>query len=164
MRSESAAESGTESGAGQHNAYVFSFATVRYRWHPLFGCQVRVAGVIGEGKSKIIRIEAPAGINGEIPAWMVEIEQCAKMSIGPPEVSLDRLVELSVYLRSLSSPAAGGKEDKDVEAASANDVADGASIRGAVASDTGGTEKGVGNCDRGPFSERLDGGKGRGFK
>lgn len=123
-----------------------------------------MTGVLGGGKSRTLRIEAPAGISRELPAWMVEIEQCANMSIGSPEVKLKRLVELSVYLRSLSSPGSGAKEDKDVEATSADDVADGDSIRGGVATDTGGTEKGVDNSGRGTLSERFDGGKGGGGK
>jgi hypothetical protein len=82
----------------QHSAYGFRFATIAYRWHPLFGRTFRVSPFRrGKALTCIYTDERP-DLCRELPNWMFDQGYCAGMTLGPPEISIEGLNELAVVL------------------------------------------------------------------
>ena len=91
-------------GASQrHSAYSFRFATIAYRWHPLFGRTLQVSPFRrGKALTCIYTHERP-DLCRELPNWMFDQSYCAGMTLGPPEISLEGLNELAGVLTALGT-------------------------------------------------------------
>ena len=93
-------------GAGanyRHSAYSFRFATIAYRWHPLFGRTLQVSPFRrGKALTCIYTHERP-DLCRELPNWMFDESYCAGMALGPPEVNIEGLNELACVLAALGA-------------------------------------------------------------
>jgi len=94
------------------NAHGTEFQEVLYRYHPWFGREVGVHGIVAKCDGVYFRC-AVAGGHGdrwlEVPAWMFERASCPGdlQLTAVPFVSLDALAELSALLdRALKTPTA----------------------------------------------------------
>ena len=85
-----------------HNAYVPERAIVHYRWSVWFGNSLPVVRRIDHGQGDWLICELPGGDTQTIPAWMTDATLCATFSSGPPEVSINALVELLSFLCALN--------------------------------------------------------------
>jgi len=85
----------------RHSAYGFRFATVAYRWHPLFGRTLQVSPFRrGKALTCVYSHERP-DLCRELPNWMFDAGYCASMTLGPPEISIEGLNELAAVLEAL---------------------------------------------------------------
>jgi len=78
--------------------------TVRYRWHPHFNLTLPVRQMAGQSGAQLL-CELPDGTLGLIPRWMTEVEECAGLSLGSPQVSVAALRRL----RELADKVARGR-------------------------------------------------------
>jgi len=82
----------------RHSAYGFRFATIAYRWHPLFGRTFQVSPFRrGKALTCIYTDERP-DLCRELPNWMFDQGYCAGMTLGAPEISIEGLIELAAVL------------------------------------------------------------------
>src|SRR6516225_5494211 len=87
----------------RHSAYSSRFATIAYRWHPLFGRTLQVSPFRrGKALTCIYTHEWP-DVCRELPNWMFDESYCAGMALGPPEVSIEGLNELAGVLAALGT-------------------------------------------------------------
>lgn len=94
-----------EAGAAnqRHSAYRFRFATIAYRWHPLFGRTLQISPFRrGKDLTCIYTNEGP-DLCRELPNWMFDEGYCAGMALGQPEVSIEGLNELASVLALLGA-------------------------------------------------------------
>jgi hypothetical protein len=101
-----------EAGAAshRHSAYGFRFATVAYRWHPLFGRTVQVSPFRrGKALTCIYTQERP-DLCRELPNWMFDEGYCVGMTLGPPQISIDGLGELAAVLALLGTRRSGNAD------------------------------------------------------
>lgn len=77
-----------------HSAHVGQEVEIHYRWHPLYGCRVRVHDCEQRHKGSVIHVEASPGIVTKIAAWMLDPIACAGMEAGQPRVSATALRDL----------------------------------------------------------------------
>ncbi len=82
----------------RHSAYGFRFATIAYRWHPLFGRTFRVSPFRRGKQLTCIYTDERPDLCRELPNWMFDQGYCAGMTLGPPEISLEGLNELAGVL------------------------------------------------------------------
>src|SRR2546421_9095594 len=91
---------GASRGSASHNAHIFETVTVYYRWHPLFGHSLRVfQHKKGQSGERTI-CQLVDGSMLTIPSWMLTPE-CAQLSFGPPQISVEALIELQHLLSTL---------------------------------------------------------------
>ena len=82
----------------RHSAYSLRFATIAYRWHPLFGRTLQVSPFRrGKALTCIYTHERP-DLCRELPNWMFDKRYCIGMALGPPEISIEGLNELAGVL------------------------------------------------------------------
>ena len=93
----------TAGGIKRDSAYRCEFAVVEYRWHPLHGKRLLVIRRTGRRGSEVLHVETRRGIAKELPAWMFDRATCSTMSLGPPQDSIEALLELREIL-DLASP------------------------------------------------------------
>lgn len=65
-----------------------------YRWHPLFGREIRVVRRVGRGWYELVHIEGIGCMSREFPAWMLDAAYCAAVTEGSPQVTVSALQEL----------------------------------------------------------------------
>ena len=91
-----------------HSAHVGQEMEVHYRWHPYFGCTVRVRRVEQRATGRFLKVQGPTGVVVSVAAWMLDAVTCAGMTIGAPLVDRGALMELHQLLidkgRSRRSP------------------------------------------------------------
>ena len=85
-------------GIKQHRAYRSSHATIEYRWHPLHGQKLALLRRVKVGGVDVVHVDAPSGCSREVPCWMTDAVTCSAMSVGPPAVDVDHLLELRRFL------------------------------------------------------------------
>jgi hypothetical protein len=71
---------------------------VHYRWHPYFGCTVRVRRVEQRATGLFLKVQGPAGVVVSMAAWMLDPVTCAGMTMGAPQVDRAALMELDQLL------------------------------------------------------------------
>src|SRR6266851_7638842 len=71
---------------------------VHYRWHPYFGCTVRVRRVEQRVTGRFLKVQGPTGVVVSIAAWMLDAVTCAGMTTGAPRVDCVALMELHQLL------------------------------------------------------------------
>jgi hypothetical protein len=71
---------------------------VHYRWHPYFGCTVRVRRVEQRATGRFLKVQGPTGVVVSMAAWMLDAVTCAGMTIGAPRVDRGALIELRQLL------------------------------------------------------------------
>jgi hypothetical protein len=113
--------SAASAGKQRHSAYGLQFATVAYRWHPLFGRTLQVSPFRrGKALTCIYTHERP-DLCRELPNWMFDESYCVGMTLGLPEISIDGFNELATVLASLgahrnrgahSHPSAASEHDR----------------------------------------------------
>jgi hypothetical protein len=81
-----------------HSAHVGQELEVHYRWHPYFGCTVRVRRVEKRATGLFLKVQGPAGVVVSMAAWMLDPVTCAGMTVGAPQVDRAALVELDQLL------------------------------------------------------------------
>lgn len=96
-------------GSPSHNAHLFETVTVYYRWHPLFGQSLRVCR--RRWKNNTV-CQLPDNTALCIPSWMLSPE-CARLSLGPPQIAVDALMQLRHLLSSLQLTSACDKPSLD---------------------------------------------------
>jgi hypothetical protein len=82
----------------RHSAYRFRFATIAYRWHPLFGRTLQVSPFRRGKELKCIYTNERPDLCRELPNWMFDESYCAGMALGQPEISIEGLNELATVL------------------------------------------------------------------
>jgi hypothetical protein len=96
----------------RHSAYGFRFATVAYRWHPLFGRTLQVSPFRrGKALTCIYTQERP-DLCRELPNWMFDKSYCVGMTLGPPEIGIEALNELAAVLAALGAPRKRGAHSR----------------------------------------------------
>src|SRR6516164_6587893 len=96
-------------GSPSHNAHLFEIVTVYYRWHPLFGQSLRVCRRRWQNNT-VCQLSDDTALC--IPSWMLSPE-CARLSLGPPQISVDALMQLRHLLSSLQLTPACDKPSLD---------------------------------------------------
>lgn len=84
--------------SNRHSAYGFRFATIAYRWHPLYGRTFRVSPFRRGKELTCIYTDERPDLCRELPNWMFDQGYCAGMTLGLPEISIEGLNELAVVL------------------------------------------------------------------
>jgi hypothetical protein len=74
------------------------FVAVEYRWHPLFGKELRLFRRTAHAGAAVVHVEASGTVSRELPAWMVDSSICKGMELGPPQVSIAALNELRLAI------------------------------------------------------------------
>jgi len=87
----------------RHSAYRFRFATIAYRWHPLFGRKLQVSPFRRGKELTCIYTNERPGLCRELPNWMFDESYCAGMTLGPPEINIEGLNELASILASFEA-------------------------------------------------------------
>ena len=90
-------------GGHRHSAYGFRFATIAYRWHPLFGRTLQVSPFRRGKELTCIYTDERPGLSRELPNWMFDESYCAGMTLGQPEISIAGLNELASVLASFNA-------------------------------------------------------------
>ena len=87
----------------RHSAYRSQFVVIEYRWHPLYGKRLRISRRSARAQSTTIDVEVRPGLSRELPAWKCEASACSAMSLGPPQVSINALIQLRAVLTDRST-------------------------------------------------------------
>jgi hypothetical protein len=87
----------------RHSAYRFRFATIAYRWHPLFGRKLQVSPFRRGKELTCIYTNERPDLCRELPNWMFDESYCAGMTLGPPEINIEGLNELASILASFEA-------------------------------------------------------------
>ena len=82
----------------RHSAYRFRFATIAYRWHPLYGRTLQISPFRRGKELTCIYTNERPDLCRELPNWMFDERYCAGMTFGPAEISIDGLNELASIL------------------------------------------------------------------
>src|SRR5271170_2427210 len=69
----------------RHSAYSLRYATIAYRWHPLFGRTLQVSPFRRGKDLKCIYTDERPDLCRELPNWMFDEGYCAGMALGAPE-------------------------------------------------------------------------------
>jgi hypothetical protein len=77
-----------------HSAHIGQEVEVHYRWHPLYGQQVKVRDIEQRGGSQVVHIEAAAGVVKMIAGWMLDAAICSAIELGEPRGTVATLSEL----------------------------------------------------------------------
>jgi hypothetical protein len=77
---------------------------VLYRWHPFYGCKLRLVKTARVAGIDDLYCETPGGIVLAIPRWMTDPGRCAAMEVADPVIGLRALAELRGLLDGLKSP------------------------------------------------------------
>ena len=83
-----------------HSTYRSRFVTVEYGWHPLHGRRLQARSV-DRREGIVLLVEGDLHISRRLPMWMCDPATCRSMTLGPPQVRVDALAELSEVLASL---------------------------------------------------------------
>ena len=83
---------------GSHNTYALELATVRYRWHPLYGQALRVHRRMTDCRGEHIFVELGDGTICSLPVWMFSPDCTVKCSLGPPLIAIEALKSLQDLL------------------------------------------------------------------
>jgi hypothetical protein len=81
-----------------HSAHVGQEIEVHYRWHPYFGCTVRIRRVEQRATGLFLTVQGPTGVVVSMAAWMLDPVTCAGMTMGAPQVDRAALMELDQLL------------------------------------------------------------------
>lgn len=73
------------------------------------------------GDSEVVQVDAPAGYSREIPAWMVDAEECVALTKGCAQVDVRALEELHALLASARATVAPLRKTQDSRAEEAGD-------------------------------------------
>jgi len=87
----------------RHSAYRFRFATIAYRWHPLFGRTLQVSPFRRGKDLMCIYTDERPGLTRELPNWMFDESYCSGMTLGQPEISITGLNKLASVLATFSA-------------------------------------------------------------
>lgn len=96
----------------RHSAYGFRFATVAYRWHPLFGSTLQVSPFRRGKALTCIYTEERPDLCRELPNWMFDAGYCAGMTLGRPEIGIEGLNELTIVLTALGANRKQGAQSR----------------------------------------------------
>jgi hypothetical protein len=94
----------------RHSAYRFRFATIAYRWHPLFGRKLQVSPFRRGKELTCIYTNERPDLCRELPNWMFDESYCSGMTLGAPEISIEGLNELAGVLASFGANRKGGAQ------------------------------------------------------
>src|SRR5262249_48029048 len=76
-----------------HTAHVGLVARIKYRHHPLFGRQVRIARRCPNDSPDSVVVLLPNGTSCTLPRWMLDPAACATLLDAPhPFIALDALI------------------------------------------------------------------------
>jgi len=101
-----------DAGSNRHSAYRFRFATVAYRWHPLFGRALQVSPFRRGKELTCIYTNERPDLCRELPNWMFDENYCSSMTLGQPELSIDGLNELVSVLALLGANRVGRAQSR----------------------------------------------------
>ena len=114
--------SSIELGTKRHSAYRLSKIKIKYRWHPMNGQTIQVTRKVKRHGCDVLHFENDPGRPREIPAWMADTEECAVMSTGSAQVSINALCELRRLLDTLASAKASSEVSSQLETNNATDT------------------------------------------
>jgi hypothetical protein len=72
---------------------------IQYRWHPLFGQELKLQRVARFPRGEYVFCELPDGTIAGLPAWMTDATVCGSIKVGMAMVSAEALAELRGVLR-----------------------------------------------------------------
>jgi hypothetical protein len=132
-----------------HCAHIGQTVVIKYRWHPLYGREVRRQYSEHRASGEVVHVETDPGNVIVVPAWMLDPIVCGGMRLGDPHLDLVALQDLDRLLVALGfrSSSRGGpevaKEDVHVpegrSAGSISPVQPGIRRRGGVEHDARGS-------------------------
>jgi hypothetical protein len=79
----------------RHSAYRFRFATIAYRWHPLFERTLQVSPFRRSKELTCNYTNERPDLCRDLPDWMFDESYCVGMKLGQPEISIEGLNELA---------------------------------------------------------------------
>ena len=77
-----------------HKTRICRVTVIAYRWHPLHGQQVTLLWAQQFSGREYAVCRLSNGTQHPVPAWMLDVSQCAQHGAGPPMLSLHALQEL----------------------------------------------------------------------
>ena len=92
--------SGPEPSRG-HSARIGQEVVVHYRWHALYGRQLRRHRGERRAGGDVVHLEVAPGVVTVVAAWMLDAVACADMEIGAPRVAVPALADLHRLLATL---------------------------------------------------------------
>src|SRR5580658_2030123 len=93
--------------APKHNAHSPKTVRIQYRWHPLFGQDLKLHRTARFPRGEYVFCELPNGTIAGLPAWMTDPGTCASIEVGQVIASAEALIELrSLMDRVMSSAGA----------------------------------------------------------
>ena len=84
-----------------HSAHIGQEVVVHYRWHALYGRQLRRHRGERRAGGDVIHVEVAPGVVTMVAAWMLDAVACADMEIGTPRVVVPALADLHRLLATL---------------------------------------------------------------
>lgn len=93
--------SAASAATDRHSAYSLRFATITYRWHPLFGRTLQISPFRRGKELKCIYTDERPDLCRELPTWMFDESYCSGMSLGAAEISIEGLNSLVEVLAAL---------------------------------------------------------------
>lgn len=85
--------------------------TIHYRWHPLYGQNVRVLKHVARDADLYVFCELPDATVCALPSWMTDAGACSSHSLGAPMAAASVLAELSALLN-VAKPSCGSDKPK----------------------------------------------------
>lgn len=128
----------------RHSAYNLRFATIAYRWHPLFGRTLQVSPFRRGKDLKCIYTDVRPDLCRELPTWMFDDIYCTSMSLGAAEVGIEGLNSLSELLAVLGKTRKRGARSRSSK--KENDGAVKAKSKAITAGPRAGTPKSPSAC------------------
>ena len=84
-----------------HSVHVGQEVVVHYRWHALYGRQLRRQRCERRAGGDVVHVEVAPGVVTVVAAWMLDAIACANMEIGAPRVAVPALADLHRLLATL---------------------------------------------------------------
>src|ERR1700744_428696 len=78
----------------KHNVHSPKTVRIQYRWHPLFGQELRYQRTSKFPRGEYVFCELPDGTLAGLPAWMTDPSACGSIDVGNAMASAESLVEL----------------------------------------------------------------------
>src|SRR4029077_17466963 len=102
--------------APKHNAHSPTSVRIHYRWHPLFGQDLKLHRTAKLPRGEYIYCDLPDGTIAGLPAWMADPTACSSIEVGKVMASAEARSELRRLMASGASHGGAPLEKMPVEA------------------------------------------------
>src|SRR5580692_11679920 len=100
----------------KHHAHGPQTVRIQYRWHPLFGQDLKLQRIARFPRGEYVFCELPDGTIAGLPAWMADPAVCGAVEVGDVMASAGALAELQDLIGRAASPVTAALEKMPVEA------------------------------------------------